>query len=123
MLIHFENFMVLFVLVESHVTYRLICNMLQIFLVCEDFRIPIHYYDMPKPCSWHWDHFHKRGKKNQAFNNAYCKYCVKIQVKEIIAKDERDVLDGKLPALRHSEMHHNDGKWRINAKHICINSY
>lgn len=64
---------------------------------------------MPKTRSWQWDHFHTGEKANKAFNKAYCNYCVKVQLKEVVAKDELAVAEGRLEELRHAEEQYNEG--------------
>lgn len=64
---------------------------------------------MPKLRSWQWDHFQCGEKQNKAFNKAYCNYCIKIQLKEVVAEDELAVAEGRLAELRHSEEQYAEG--------------
>lgn len=50
---------------------------------------------MPKPRSWHWDHFHSGERQNKAYNKAYCNYCVNVKLKEVVARDERALKEGR----------------------------
>lgn len=64
---------------------------------------------MPKPLSWHWEHFYAGEKQNQAFKKAFCNYCVNVKVKELVASDELRVADGTLLAVREHSMLIIDG--------------
>lgn len=65
---------------------------------------------MAKPKCWQWDHFQGGEMQNKAFKKAYCNYCLKIQMKEIMATDELAFREGRLAELRGQEKLFAEGK-------------